>query len=347
MATKKEIFMSALRGEILERPAVACVDQTATYEQMELCGAKWPEANYDAEKLAELAFFGAKMLDWDAVRIPFCQTVEEEALGCILKPADEKNLPSVAEHAFKPKETPNPEFPADFLQRGRCQMLINAIKLAKEKILAEKAETGEERALMGGIIGPFTIASELIGLKTCLKFVLKTPEKLVPFLNIAREACVALGNELLKAGADAISCEDMMASVDIISPQNYMDNALPWEIEMCQQINGPVILHICGKVDFIIEGMMKSGAVALSFEPKTDVEAVKKALADNGLKLGLIGGIDTINDLFHGGVEEVAAAAKKAIADGYHVIAPGCSLPPATTADKLKPMKDAVDAYGK
>lgn len=335
MATAKEIFMSAMKAEILERPAVGCVNQTATYEQMEKCGAKWPEANYDAEKLATLAIAGSEMLNWDAVRIPFCQTIEEEALGCVLKPADEKNLPSVAEHAFDPKVNPNPEFPADFLQRGRVQMLINAIKIAKEKV-------GDSKAIIGGVIGPFTIASELIGLKTCLKFVLKKKDALTPFLEIATKAATLLAQELVKAGADVICIEDMMASVDIISPTNYVELALPWEQKMIADIPAPVVLHICGKVDFIVEGMVDSGAAGLSFEPKTNMEKVKEAVAKSGKAISLIGGIDTIEDLFHGDANNVSASTKKAIEDGYHIIAPGCSVPPATSAEKLAPMIDVV-----
>ncbi len=335
MSDAKAIFMAAVQGEIKDRAAVGCVNQTATYAQMDATGARWPEANYDAEVMSKLALGAADILGWDAVRVPFCQTIEEEALGCSLKPGDDKNLPSIAEHAFNPKDTPNPTFPEDFMQRGRVQMLIKAVELTKKAV-------GDSRAIIGGVIGPFTIVSELIGIKACLRCVLKSQDALTPYLEVATKAATELANALVKAGADVICIEDMMASVDMISPTNYKTLALPWEQKMIKDIDAPVILHICGKVDMIVEGMIDSGAAGLSFEPKTDIEAVKKAVAASGKKVGLIGGIDTIEDLFHGDADMVKNSTKKALADGYHIIAPGCSVPPATSTEKLKAMMDTV-----
>ncbi|MBZ0158369.1 MAG: MtaA/CmuA family methyltransferase [Alphaproteobacteria bacterium] len=327
---KREIFMKAIRGEATERPSIACVNQTGTYEQMEALGVKWPDANFDADLMARLAIGAHTILDFDAVRVPFCQTIEEEALGCGVLIGDDKNLPSIATHPYDIGMTPH--FPEDFLDRGRVKVLCKALKKVKE-------EVGGEVAVMGGVIGPFTIVGELIGINDFLIATLKNPKMLHEFLRVATKAATQLARALLDAGADAICIEDMLASMDMISPAKYKELAWPWEEELTSRISSaPVILHICGRVNPIIKHMIATGATALSFEPKTDVTAVKQAIKEEGKQVGIIGGIATMEDLFFGDPEKAKSSALRAAEEGYNVIAPGCSIPPGTTTETLRAM---------
>lgn len=327
---KREIFMRALRGETIERPSVACVNQTGTYEQMEALGLKWPDSNFDADLMARLAIGAHTILDFDAVRVPFCQTIEEEALGCGVLIGDEKNLPSIAVHPYKIGMMPH--FPEDFLSRGRVPMLRQAVKKVK-------AEVGDQVAVIGGVIGPFTIVGELIGINEFLVATMKSPGELREFLRVATKAATLTAQTLLEAGADVICIEDMLASMDMVSPRIYTELAQPWEEELIYSLSpSPVILHICGRINPIIRQMLATGATALSFEPKTDFAAVKQIVKEEGRTVGLIGGIATLEDLFFGNPEKVRNSALKAAADGYHIIAPGCSIPPATTTENLKAM---------
>lgn len=327
---KREIFLKAIRGEATERPSVACVNQTGTYEQMAALGIKWPDSNFDADLMAGLAIGAHTILDFDAVRVPFCQTIEEEALGCGVLIGDEKNLPSIASHPYDIAMTPH--FPEDYLTRGRIPVLCKALKKVKE-------EVGNEVAVIGGVIGPFTIVGELIGINNFLIATLKHPKMLHEFLRVATKAATQLAQALLNAGADAICVEDMLASMDMISPKVYKELAWPWEEELISRIApAPVILHICGRVNPIVKHMISTGAAALSFEPKTDVAAVKQAIQEEGKQVAIIGGITTMQDLFFGNADIVKASTLKAVEDGYNVIAPGCSIPPGTPTESLKAM---------
>lgn len=327
---KRDIFLKALRGEVTERPSVACVNQTGTYEQMQALGLKWPDSNFDADLMARLAIGAHTILDFDAVRVPFCQTIEEEALGCGVLIGDDKNLPSIAVHPYKIGMTPH--FPEDYLNRGRVPVLRQAVKKLKDEI-------GNEVAVIGGVVGPFTIIGELIGINEFLVATMKNPGELRDFLRVATKAAIQSAQTLLEAGADVICIEDMLASMDMVSPKIYTALAQPWEEELISSISpAPVILHICGRINPIIRQMLATGATALSFEPKTDFEAVKQIVKEEGRTVGLIGGIATLEDLFFGTPEKVRNSALKATADGYHILAPGCSIPPATTTENLKAM---------
>ena len=82
----RQRVLSAIRCEpISGRTPCVSANQTATLEQMEATGAYWPEAHYSAEKMAALALAAHTILGLDAVKVPFCQTVEAEALGCQIR----------------------------------------------------------------------------------------------------------------------------------------------------------------------------------------------------------------------------------------------------------------------
>lgn len=329
----RQIFLAALRGGQTPRPSVACVNQTATYEQMEAIGVRWPGANFNASQMSCLSQAAHSIIGFDAVRIPFCQTIEEEALGCEISIGDETNLPSVVGHPFGINDAPS--FPENFLEEGRLPLLVKAARDVRVAV-------GEDVAVIGGVVGPFTIAAELLGVENMMRAILKAPQKLRPFLQAAEEAVIELARALEAGGVDAICIEDMMASMDLLSPPSYNSLAAPHEANVIERLNVPVVLHICGRVDFIAKDMIATGAAALSFEPKTDVFRVKQAIEESGKSVGIVGGIGTMDDLFYGDTELVTRTTRKAIADGYDVVAPGCSVPPATTTANLRAMVETV-----
>ncbi len=53
---------------------------------MQKAKAFWPEGHEKGETMARLAMAAHTILGFDAVRVPFCQTFEAHALGCMIKP---------------------------------------------------------------------------------------------------------------------------------------------------------------------------------------------------------------------------------------------------------------------
>lgn len=334
--TKKERFMNALLGKEVDRIPVFCANQTATYEQMKALNAFWPEAHYKAEPMAILAEGANSILGFDAVRVPFCQTIESEALGCVIKDGGEKGVPSIDVHPYKLND--KIEFPENFREKGRIPEVAQALKTIKSKV-------GDEVAVLGGIVGPFSIATNLLGLTDILMGAMMEPEKVKPWLEISERAAIEFAKALIDAGADVIVIEDMMSSMDLISPQMYKDLAGPSMKRVIDEISVPTILHICGKVNPLIEDMIATGATAFSVDIVVDVKDIKEKIAKSGRHVAVVGGVDAVNTLFYGKeVEPVQAQVKEAIELGYDLIAPSCSIPPATPDFKLKAMVEAASA---
>jgi MtaA/CmuA family methyltransferase len=327
----RDLVLAALRGEPTDRLPVISACQHATYEQMERLGVSWPEAHSDGRMMAALAAGGYSELGLDAVRVPFSQTNEAEVLGAVLKPASRTILPSVDLHPYQLGE--QPLLPADFLERGNLPAIIQAVRILKETI-------GDQVLIIGGIVGPFSIATNLVGAPPFLKTCFRKREAALPYLEVGEQAGTILARALAAAGADAIVVEDMMASMDMISPQIYRDLAYPYEKKQVAQIPVPVIMHICGAIDAILPDIARTGAAAISVEHRVKVREALEHSPE--LKVPLIGNIDPVNLLCQGTPEAIKEAVRQAVAAGVSIVSPGCAVAPDTPTDNLLAMVAAV-----
>ena len=313
-------------------------NSTVTYEQMEKVKAFWPDGHKKGETMARQALAAYTVLGFDAVRIPFCQTFEAVALGCKYKPGYSfegmEGIPGVEEPPPY-KLDDNPVFPDDFLARGRIPELLKAMHILKR-------EVGDEVAIIGGIVGPFSLAGALLGMVPLLKATFKTPDKLQPFLEVATLAGTALAKAFIEAGADIIVCEDMSASPELISPSTYGDIVLEYQRKQFKAIRVPKILHICGNVAPIVKWMGQTGAEILSLDPKTNGRLAREKCGKNIL---LMGGVDTANTLFMQDPKAVKRDCEAAIADGIQILAPGCAVAPGTSTENLLAMLDVAKVH--
>jgi len=330
--------MAVINHERPDRMPVFGANSTVTYQQMEEAQAFWPRAHERGEDMAKLAMAAHTVLGFDAVRVPFSQTFEAEALGCRIKPGSaidgKEGIPGIDDPPpYKLDDTP--EFPDDFLSRGHIPELLKAVKMIKEQL-------GEEAAIVAGIIGPFTITGSLLGTVPFLKATKKAPDKLVPFLELAERAGTTLGNALVDAGADIISCEDMTASPMMIIPKSYQQFELEYQRRQFDAISVPKILHICGQVDMIAEWMGQTGADMLSLEPKADLRVAREKC---GPDIILMGGVDVAETLFMKDPETVKVECEGAIEKGIQILAPGCAVAPDTPTENLRAMVEVAKRH--
>jgi [methyl-Co(III) methanol-specific corrinoid protein]:coenzyme M methyltransferase len=333
----KERVMAVINHQKPDRMPCFGANSTVTYEQMEKVNAYWPEGHVEGEVMAKQALAAYSVLGFDAVRVPFCQTFEAVALGCIRKPGKVRELEGVPgiEHPPPYKLDDRPEFPADFLSRGYIPELIKAVKFLKK-------EVDDEVPIVAGIIGPFTIAGSLLDSVPLLKATFKSPQKVRPFLDVGEKAGTALARALVDAGADIISCEDMTASPELIAPKTYKELELEYQRIQFDAIPVPTILHICGNVDAIVEWMGQTGANILSLEPKASAKLARKKC---GSDIILMGGMDTATTLYMKDPDTVKQGCEEAIDDGIQILAPGCAVAPGTPTENLLAMVEVAKTH--
>jgi len=334
----KERVMAVINHQKPDRLPCFGANCMATYEQMEKTQAFWPQAHENGETMARLALASNTILGFDAVRVPFCQTFEARALGARIKPGklpdDMEGIPGI-DHppAFKIDDTP--VFPDDFLSRGYIPELLKAVRILKKEI-------ADEVPLIAGIIGPFTLAGSLLDTVSLLKATFKVPDKLRPWLELGEKAGTTLAMALIDAGADIICCEDMTASPELIAPKTYKELELEFQTKQFDAIPVPKILHICGRVDPIVQWMAQSGPDILSLDTKTNP---RDAREKTGPDVILLGGVEVATNLFLRGPDDIKAEAEQSIADGIQILAPGCSVGPGTPTKNLLTMLEVAKAH--
>jgi [methyl-Co(III) methanol-specific corrinoid protein]:coenzyme M methyltransferase len=305
---------------------------------MEKMQAFWPEGHEKGETMAKQAMAAHTVVGFDAVRIPFSQTFEAEALGCKIKPGrgvdGNEGIPGI-DHPPPFKLDDTPVLPDDYLFRGKIPELLKAVRILKE-------ELRDEVPIVAGIIGPFTIAGALIDTVPLLKATIKTPEKIRPFLDLGEQAGTALAKALIDAGADIISCEDMTASPSLIAPETYRDYELEYQSRQFGAISVPKILHICGNVDLIVEWMGQTGADIISLEPKASARLAREKCGPDVI---LMGGVDTPTTLFLKDADTVKQGCEASISDGIQILAPGCAVAPGTSLENLLAMVEVAKAH--
>lgn len=308
-------------------PAV-CFTQTATVEQMEACGAYWPEAHEDAEKMATLAEAGHTVVGFEAVRVPFDITAEAELFGCQIKAGDLKQQPSVIKHSVKNLE--DIEKIKDYnLKEGRISIILEAVKILSDKY-------GEELPIIGSMIGPFSLAQHING--DAWFGNIFTGEDIVPaLLDLCSDFNVEYAKAMVRNGADTIAIIDPTASYELIGGEFYEKFALPYQkkiVDAMKELDVATVLHICGNTTNGLEIMDKTGVNGISVDQRVDVKTANNKV-ENAI---IVGNLDPVAVLWNGTPESIAEASIKALDAGVGLLSPGCGIVSMTPTANLQTM---------
>ncbi len=333
--TLKTRLLAALEGKPVDKVPVCSLTQTGIVELMEVVGAPWPEAHTNPELMAKLAIANHELSGLEAVRVPYCLTVLVEAMGCEINMGTKNRQPSVTAHPY-PKDLEGAAVPADLLQRGRIPVVLEAIKIIREKV-------GPAVPIIGGMEGPITVASDLVSVKSFMKWSLKKTDLFEQALDLVTEAAIMYANALVEAGADIISVADPVASPDLLSPDSFKKFLKARLQKFSYSVDSVTVLHICGNVNPILSDMADCGFEGLSVEEK--IGSPKKAKEVIGNRARFVGNISSPFTLLPGPVDKIKAEARQALAEGVDVLAPGCGIAPMTPLENIKAMVAARNEY--
>ncbi|MDK2832698.1 MAG: [methyl-Co(III) methylamine-specific corrinoid protein]:coenzyme methyltransferase [Methanolobus sp.] len=326
--TPKERLARALTGQPVDRMPAFSVTQTGTVEQMEACGAFWPEANNDAEKMATLAEAGHTVVGFEAVRVPFDITAEAEFFGCEIKDGTKEQQPSVVGHVVSNVEDIE-KLKGYSLEHGRIGVVCEAIK-----ILADKY--GDELPVMGSMIGPFSLAQHINGDDWFMAIF--TDEAFgLALMEFTTEFCVAYAEKMVENGADTMVIIDPTASAQLIGAEFYEKFVVPFHekiVDAMHKVNVPVVLHICGDTTLGLALMESSGVDGISVDQNVDVATAVGSVE----KAVIVGNLDPVNMLWNQTPETIREQSQKVLDAGVGLLAPGCGIVSKTPTENLRAM---------
>ncbi len=325
---KKRVLSAILGGRVDKTPATA-VCQTATHDQMQAVGASWPEAHLDPEKMAKLASAAYALTRLETARVPFDQTVEAEALGGKMEIKGE--IPAIVEHL----EDLSLKISENFLEFGRIPVVLDAV----ERLAAD---VGNTLPIMGGVIGPFSVAAQVFEPTKMLKWTITKQKECSEVITAIAYPLIDYANELTERGANIIVIEDMFSSQ--LGSKLFRAVAKEPLKKVVEKTKNTVVIHICGNITQMISDVVDVGADGISIAKETDLGTAVHHARGNA---SIIGNVDPVKDLLFGESSVIERAVKAAIEGGVDLIAPGCSIAPATTIENIKQMVLCTQRYGK
>ena len=350
----KENVLTVLSGEEVNVTPVISVTQIGIVEAMEKTDSFWPEAHTDAEKMAILGSSLYELVGLECARIPFCLTVEAEAMGCKVNLGSEDKTPLVMESPFQ--NASDIKIPADFLHNGRIPVVLEALKKLKEKY-------GDTLPIIVGITGPFTLTGHLLGVEKMVRYMRTKPYEIESALDKALDVSMEYVNALSEIGPDIICVAEPTSATELINPLQFKTIVKPRLEDLSREINTKKVLHICGSAEPILKDMASIGYDGLSVEEKVDVKWAKEELKGGGkiMRVGgrimtmggekspkLIGNISSSQTLFRDSPDEVKKKVKDVLESGIDILAPSCGLAPRSPLENIKAMvKGRNEFYNK
>ena len=221
-------------------------------ELLEKSGYQFPEAHTDIMALVFLSREIKTQNNESVCRLPFCLTIEAEAMGANIKLDDMKNGPRVREYAFTRIEQLEDIQPINF-QEGRIKTVLDAAAY-----LNSQAET-----VALNIEGPFTILSFLIDPKILYKAIRKKDQRVLRLFEKIEENITAYALKGIDKGLKILSYADPVGAVNIIGPQIYKQHSGRLTCNVLKKLSETphnAIIHLCGQTSTALEkyGFCKS-----------------------------------------------------------------------------------------
>jgi len=325
------LVMSAMfNGRKGERPPAVNPTSIACHDLMDATGISFPEAHVNANAMAELALAGHEIVGFDSVMPEYSVVQEVAALGADVDWGDRDRMPDTK--SFLYEDFSNIAIPDHFLERPPMKVVLDALSILRRHV-------GGKVPVIGKVMGPWTLSYHMAGTQNfLLQIGLGEIDRVNKMIRQLMPATIASARAQFQAGADIVVLADH-ATGNLVGPRHYQELLLPIHKELTREIDGPLILHVCGNCTDRLELFSQAGFDAYHFEWQVDA---KRAVETVGDRMSLVGNVNNPQALLQGTPEDVYKQARYAIAAGVHMIGPECAIPLPTPLENLKAIVAAV-----
>ncbi len=207
--------------------------------------------------------------------------------------------------------------------KGRGIVQIKTLEaLAKEK--------KSDEFILGGLIGPYSLAGRLFGISEFMEITLLEPEAAHCLIKKAVEHQIKYAKMFKEAGADAVFMAEPAAG--LLWPEGLRDFSSVYVKEIAAELedeNFKIILHNCGCTIEHLDAVLASGISFFHFGKPTDVVKAVHTVPDNII---IAGNLDPMEMFVQASVEEMKSKAEELLsqtADKRNfVLSSGCDIPP-------------------
>ncbi len=338
LLTPKERLKLALQREAVDRPPCICpggMMNMIVEEVMDMTGSQWPEAHSDPNLMADLAAGIYEQGGFENFGVPFCMTVEAEAMGASVFMGTKINEPRVTTYPIN-SVTEWQQLRKIHVEEGRAKVVINAIKILKDK--------NPDVPLIANLTGPVSLASSLMEPTVYYKELRKNSQTAHQMMSFVTENLITFGRAQLEAGANVLTLSDPSGTGEILGPKMFREFAVPYLNQIIDSLKDladvGTIIHICGRLKSIYHELNALTSDAISFDSITSV----KQVAENVSGKAIMGNVSTFA-LENNTPEKIKSISKNCIDSGVNILSPACGIGPRTRMANIRAMVKAVKEY--
>lgn len=327
--------LKALQGETTDRPPFICpggMMNMMTVQAMQALNADWPRCHTDAREMSRMAQGIQELCGIENLGVPYCMTVEAEAMGAKVIMGRPESEPRVAGYPL--------ERLAEFESLAGLRLCSGRIGAVTEAI-ARLAVRKPPFAVIANLTGPVSLATSLLEPMTFYKALGKTPDQAHEFMQFLTESLISFGRWMLQAGARVLTISDPSASGEILGPRRFAQFTLPYInkiLDALQNYYAASLVHICGNLRSIFPLLSRLHTRAISIDSATSIPAMQKAL---GKKQVLVGNVST-HLLLNCTPRAIERASRVCLKRGVRILSPACGISPFTPLSNMRAMAAAV-----
>jgi MtaA/CmuA family methyltransferase len=285
--------------------------------------------------MANLSAEMFKLGGFENYGVPFCMTVEAEALGAPVFLGTKSTEPRVSAYILENSRDWNRLEPIDY-SKGRVRTVLDAIALLKQQ-----SDALNPLPIIGNLTGPISLASSLVDANVFYKEMRKDPEAVHALLRCLTDELIVFGLKQLEAGADVITISDPSGTGEILGAKQFEAFVLPYLNEITNALTPKaamgVMVHICGRLSPIFSKLNSLDAKVLSFDAITNVTEVGRHVHGKTL----MGNVSTYA-LEFGTPEQVEKLALNCMSQGATILSPACGVGARTKMTQIKAMVEAA-----
>jgi uroporphyrinogen decarboxylase len=311
---------------ILESPARVPMP-IGVYSGLEITGASVKDAVTNSSHQTEAVLALHERFQTQMMLTAMDLSAEAETFGCEIRMTEDEIPTVIGRLVTNDKEIENLAIPP--AGDGRTEVhLQTAQQLVKQS---------DGIPVLGGVIGPFTLAGRLFGVSEILELSLTNPEMTNKLLQKVTKYLI----DYIQLFRDQEVSGVIMAepAAGLLSPKGlslFSSWYVKEIVEKTQADNFTVILHNCGAKIAHLPAILESGAEIFHFGAPMDIG---RAIDSVNPEVILAGNLDP-TDVFHSGTMEDVTVQTRSLMElasdrRNFVISSGCDIPPHTPVENL------------
>jgi uroporphyrinogen decarboxylase len=305
------------------------------YAGLEITGASVRDAVTKASAQAEAVLALHERFNTPVMLTAMDLSAEAETYGCEVRMYDEE-IPTVIGRLITDQSG------IDRLPAPCPGDLRTAVHLETARLLVNAGKV----PVMGGLIGPFSLAGRIFGVSEALEATAAEPELILTLLEKATDFLLEYTQAFREVGAAGVIMAEPAAG--LLSPRSLGKFSAPFVrriVETVQSEDFSIILHNCGARLVHLPKVLESGAEIYHFGAPMDIAAALAQVDDQTI---LCGNLDPTAVFYSGTVDEVRqqTAQLMSATQAYpnFIASSGCDVPPGVPIRNLDAFYEVVRA---